>query len=64
MAWRIGGLAVFVFAALLASIDPSARAEPHPPAQVNYMLHCQGCHLADGAGMEGKVPALRGMRPV
>jgi mono/diheme cytochrome c family protein len=24
------------------------------------MLHCQGCHLADGSGSPGKVPALRG----
>lgn len=28
--------------------------------QVNYMLECQGCHLPDGSGMTGRVPALRG----
>ena len=28
--------------------------------QINYILHCQGCHLPDGAGTPGKVPALRG----
>jgi hypothetical protein len=27
--------------------------------RTNYILHCQGCHLADGAGTPGKVPALR-----
>lgn len=37
-------------------------AAPAPPrsAKVNYMLHCQGCHLPDGTGMPGKVPAMRG----
>ncbi len=34
-----------------------ASAEtPH----INYMLECQGCHLADGTGSAGKVPALKG----
>ena len=28
-------------------------------AQTNYVLHCQGCHTADGSGLEGKVPSLR-----
>ena len=28
--------------------------------QINYMLHCQGCHLADGAGSPDAVPSLRG----
>lgn len=28
--------------------------------QVNYMMACQGCHLADGSGTPGKVPALKG----
>ena len=27
--------------------------------QINYILHCQGCHLADGAGTPEKVPALK-----
>jgi len=26
--------------------------------ELDYMLHCQGCHLADGAGTPGKIPAL------
>jgi len=29
-------------------------------AWVDYALQCQGCHLPDGAGMPGKVPAMRG----
>jgi hypothetical protein len=35
----------------------AARAET--PA-VNYMLQCRGCHLPDGAGTPGSVPALAG----
>jgi mono/diheme cytochrome c family protein len=47
-------------AALLTSAVPAAaNAAPDLP-QVHYMLHCQGCHLADGSGSPGKVPALRG----
>ena len=30
-------------------------------AQVNYMLHCQGCHLPDGTGIRGRVPQLKGL---
>lgn len=35
----------------------SARAES---PRIDYMLNCMGCHLADGAGTPGKVPALKG----
>ena len=28
-------------------------------AHVNYMLHCQGCHLPDAEGMEGRVPPMK-----
>lgn len=28
-------------------------------AQQDYILHCQGCHLADGGGAPGKVPSFR-----
>jgi hypothetical protein len=28
-------------------------------AEVNYMLHCQGCHLPDAAGFEGRVPPMK-----
>jgi mono/diheme cytochrome c family protein len=29
-------------------------------AKVNYMLNCQGCHQADGSGLPGNVPSMRG----
>ncbi len=28
-------------------------------AVVNYMLHCQGCHLPNAEGFEGKVPPIK-----
>ena len=30
------------------------------PPEVNYMLHCMGCHLADGSGAPPQVPDVRG----
>ncbi len=29
-------------------------------ARLDYMLHCQGCHMADGSGVAGTVPPLPG----
>lgn len=37
---------------------PAARAEQ--PPDVNYKLHCMGCHLADGSGGPPDVPDIRG----
>ena len=28
-------------------------------ARINYMLHCQGCHLADASGLAGEVPRMK-----
>ncbi len=39
----------------LASAGPAAGGTPH----VDYMLQCQGCHLADGSGSPGAVPSFR-----
>ena len=41
-------------AALVAAPAHAERPEGH------YLLHCQGCHLADGSGKPGAVPALPG----
>jgi mono/diheme cytochrome c family protein len=49
------GVAAGATAALLAS----APAAAYTPA-VEYALHCQGCHLADGSATPGSVPALAG----
>jgi mono/diheme cytochrome c family protein len=42
-------------AALLGAAPDSGRAP-----EINYMLHCQGCHRPDGSGLAGEVPDLRG----
>jgi hypothetical protein len=46
--------ALTAFACLFAA---TARAQD---PRVDYMLQCQGCHLADGSGSPGAVPDLRG----
>jgi mono/diheme cytochrome c family protein len=43
----------------LALLLCAAAAHAEPP-QVNYMLHCMGCHLMDGGGMPPEVPRLAG----
>lgn len=46
----------FPLAALaLASLTTTAGAD----AGKDYMLQCQGCHMADGRGSPGSVPDLR-----
>lgn len=37
----------------------SVQAADSYSARTNYILMCQGCHLADGAGTAEKVPALK-----
>lgn len=39
----------------LAAVQADGMSSP----QINYILHCQGCHLADGSGTPEKVPALK-----
>jgi hypothetical protein len=50
-----------LLAACLAAATSAlpARAAQRTPA-VDYALHCQGCHLADGSATPGRVPALAG----
>src|SRR4030095_6008142 len=36
------------------------RAGAEQPPEVNYMIHCMGCHLADGSGSPPQVPDVRG----
>ena len=43
-------LVAVIFAASNAAADP----------REDYILHCRGCHGAEGAGVRGAVPALRG----
>ena len=48
----------FALSFLIGVVLP-AKAFAQSP-RIDYMLHCQGCHLEDGAGTFGKVPALKG----
>ncbi|HLF31775.1 MAG TPA: cytochrome c [Xanthomonadales bacterium] len=44
---------------VLALWGLAVQADGMSAPQINYILHCQGCHLADGSGTAGKVPALK-----
>jgi mono/diheme cytochrome c family protein len=51
---------VIRLAPLVAGVGLLAAAAAAEPA-VDYMLQCQGCHLADGSGAPGSVPSLEGV---
>lgn len=58
---RTRGRSAFPLAALsalasLLPLTPAVAADPH----TEYMLDCMGCHQANGAGVPGKVPDMRG----
>jgi hypothetical protein len=44
-----------LIALLVAWSGAPARGES---PEINYMLQCRGCHLADGSGKPGSVPSL------
>jgi mono/diheme cytochrome c family protein len=46
----------FLVAGVLAAVAAPALAGP----RADYLLHCAGCHLADGRGSPGAVPSLAG----
>jgi hypothetical protein len=48
---------VFVFGVLLGATGAAGADDRR--AEINYMLHCQGCHLPGAAGVEGRVPAMK-----
>jgi mono/diheme cytochrome c family protein len=53
-------LIALVACGALASADSSTpRPEPE-----SYMLHCSGCHRADGRGVPGVAPDLRTIGPL
>ena len=45
---------------LLALFALPGYGEDRSAAAVNYMLHCQGCHLPQAEGFPGKVPRING----
>lgn len=50
-------LRLTLLSVLLCLLCAPAAADTAPP-QYSYLLHCAGCHLEDGSGMEGVVPDL------
>lgn len=54
MKWSVMLLLAMQPMTVVADTDAAARNAP-----LNYMLHCQGCHMDDGAGRPGFVPDLR-----
>ena len=50
----------FLLAALVFVFNLFSEANAES-AHFNYILHCQGCHLVNGGGTSGKIPALIGV---
>lgn len=48
--------ALLMLTCMCASAGPAGAQAP----RFNYILHCQGCHLADGSETPGRIPALTG----
>jgi cytochrome c553 len=44
--------------AVALALGVASAAQAYQP-RVNYQLQCMGCHHADGAGEEGRVPSVR-----
>jgi len=57
-AWHRFALALGC-ACIVAPLPAEQPVAVTPPDLANYMLHCMGCHIADGSGARGKVPSLR-----
>ncbi|MDP6435797.1 MAG: hypothetical protein QGG46_00990 [Gammaproteobacteria bacterium] len=50
------GLLAILLTGMIVLSTAQAGESPHN----NYMIHCQGCHLADGAGAPPDVPSFAG----
>ncbi|MGI9262220.1 MAG: cytochrome c, class I [Woeseiaceae bacterium] len=47
------------FVALSLALAGTFAAADDERAHVNYMLHCQGCHLPQAEGFAGRVPPMK-----
>ena len=47
-----------VIGILAVGLAPAANADDHR-ARINYMVHCQGCHLPEAVGFAGHVPRMK-----
>jgi len=50
---------LILLAMLFVSVYAGARELNTERAHSNYMVNCQGCHLADGSGLPGSVPSMK-----
>lgn len=61
---RRAAIAAIAFASALhpqaEENDDPAEARTDAAARSDYLLHCSGCHRADGSGASPEVPTLRG----
>jgi len=55
---RIALVILFVFSGTINAAYVGGPDDAH--ARQNYILNCQGCHLADGAGFPDKIPNMQG----
>ena len=60
MSFRTGVALVVLLAFSGAAHVAHAGAAEDVRARQNYILNCQGCHLADGSGFPDKIPNLKG----
>lgn len=50
--------AVLAMAAVMAETRADPGTDPRSNPRTDYLLHCGGCHLADGRGAPPEVPTL------
>lgn len=56
--WHRARLLLLPVAVIFIAAGSIARADDRR-AQFNYTMHCQGCHLPDAMGFQGKVPRMK-----
>lgn len=57
----VGAIAVLSASAAAAATAAAPGVENPQRAHMNYMLHCQGCHLPTGAGTSNGAPSMVGV---
>jgi len=52
-------LGIVLLCAIAGADRAESAAKPERPAAESFLLHCSGCHRADGSGIPGFAPDLR-----
>jgi len=58
--WLSGSIAALALGVLAGSAAFAEVDSNGYPPELNYVLNCSGCHMADGSGAVGIVPSFRG----